>query len=219
LSFGIGDRTAEGYGRVLLNPSFLCDPEMQIEKISAAQTAKLPSHFNGTLSDSERGLDKKVFEDIKTEYLKTVFRKASRRYIEKYFDTKEDPHTLFQYANLSKAPSSSQFGILRELASVILEAGDVSPVSHLLATMDEKNSNRQTWNSEWKAWLEDISGDRLDLWAVVEDSDLLQDEEQIRRIKEDLRIFALSTFLDALCGTIFDRRAASKSEGGIQNGA
>jgi hypothetical protein len=100
-------------------------------------------------------------------------------------------------------------------------------MSHLVATMNDKNSNRQAWNSNWKMWLKAISEDKLNLWSIVEDSDLLQDEEQSRSIKKDLQIFALSTFLDALCGTIFNRRAVKitagraerRSEEGAQNGA
>jgi CRISPR-associated protein Csx10 len=208
LSLGIGDRVGEGYGRILLNPSFLCDAEGKIEKVPAGQTAELQNHCAGALSDE----DKPIFEDIKREYLKNIFRKASRRYIAKYvgtkdIDAKNDPYTLFEYANLSGAPSSSQFGILRELASAIWEAGSAVPISYLFETTDKRNSNRQKWNDNWRAWLEDIAGDRLDLWAVAGKNDLLEDGEQSQKIKEGLRIFALSTFLDTLCEAMFDKRS------------
>jgi CRISPR-associated protein Csx10 len=210
---GIGDRRAEGYGRVLLNPGFLCDCNVEISRSTDNDDRQ---HANSGYTEEQCALngvneletlsenDQYFFSRLKNEHIKAAFTKSARRIIADFVWNDNDDLGLFENVSLKEgtgAPSSSQFGVLREIAAAISEAGNVTPVMSLFNAQTSRSQfTTRIWSKNWIVWLENVTGGAVDLWGVITNDTVLDDE-----IRQDMAVFAVSTFLDIFCETVFDK--------------
>ncbi|MDR1875758.1 MAG: RAMP superfamily CRISPR-associated protein [Synergistaceae bacterium] len=191
LLYGIGDRVGEGYGRVFLNPRFDDATPRDVPGAPADRTPLDPE-------------DREFFALLKKESLKTAFRKSCRRYIAEYVRHNRDPLLFFGNVGFQGAPSKSQVGILRELGATVAESGNVAPLTSWL----DRNT---TWHTAQRTWLREVATGTRDIWTIVEEENrrLLDND-----LRDTLRIFTLSIFLDTLCEFIFDARGGGDGRQG-----
>jgi CRISPR-associated protein Csx10 len=192
---GIGDRQAEGYGRVLLNPRFLCDRDVTVFQIAHDDGQ---DSVNGQIELS--GSDENFLLGLKKEYVKVTFVKAIRRVVSDYVWNKEDVLGFFENVDRKSAPTASQFGLLREIAAAMSEIGNVAPITPLFDAQASRSQFTRAWGESWIVWLENVTGGAIDLWRAMANDTVLDDT-----LREDLRVFAISAFLDIFCEAVFDK--------------
>jgi CRISPR-associated protein Csx10 len=188
---GIGDRVGEGYGRVLLNPQF--PAPLGAAADDAGDNASGNDVPAGGHSLDLAAPDLEFFALLKKECLKTAFRKFSRKYITRYINNNEDPKKFFPNLNL-KGISSRQIGILRRSAVMIVEQQNIAPFADL---------GGRDIPQTWRQFIA-----KSDLWGVVEDPGLQNLITQT--LKDELKIFTLSAFLDTLCEFSLDAQYHSQ---------
>jgi CRISPR-associated protein Csx10 len=210
LFMGIGDRRAEGYGRVLLNPKFLCDGAVEISRTVNDQTP-VSHEAQDENQGGNRGKpaapqsedDRNFLGLLKKERMKDAFRKSSRRVVADFVLHDTDHFGLFQNVTLKKgapAPTTSQFGILREVAAAIAEVRNVSPVRRLLDPQAARSQFTKAWGENWIVWLENVTGGQVDLWKIIGGDEIRDDA-----LENEMNIFAISTLLDVFCEAVFDK--------------
>ncbi|MDR3354889.1 MAG: RAMP superfamily CRISPR-associated protein [Synergistaceae bacterium] len=192
---GVGDRLSEGYGRVLLNPRFLCDKNAAISQMPY-ESGKHGAHEQAPLSEEEG----QFLRGLKREYVKSAFAKTIRRVVSDYIWNKEDVLGFFENVDRKNAPTASQFGQLREIAAAMSETGDVSPVTSLFDAQASRSQFTRAWGGSWIVWLKKVTGGAIDLWKAMAEDTALDDA-----IKKDLSVFAISIFLDIFCEAVFDK--------------
>ena len=145
LQKGLGERTAEGYGQILINPAFLCDPEITVSRSDTS----IHDDKNMPISCSVDFLD-----ILQKDAMRRRFRQVAR--CEAYTIIRENDNQPFlNYPDIScaknKRPSTSQFGALREAV-----ANGHGVFKKWVEVISRKNTLQNPWNN-WLKMLNDLS--------------------------------------------------------------
>lgn len=203
---GLGERRAEGYGRILLNPSFMCDCSTEVhvsealpkEKKNVGRKTQLEKEDLEFLGAVERGFYKENYRICAKAYVASQLKKAEAS--GKIFGDE------FYKRDLSwrkgNCPSSSQFGKLRGLAAFITDSGDVSAVGKWLDSLEKRREVRKIWSDEWRRWVKDMIEGEADPWAIMQTSRVGNEN----RLREEYRSFAVRVFLEVFCEAVLDQK-------------
>jgi CRISPR-associated protein Csx10 len=209
---GIGERRAEGYGRVWIDPPFLRE-ERGINVPEDAQ--------GGDTADAAAPVENEVREFIvllEMAHFRRVFARNARREIYNLISSQNNEGGIFDAIPWGKnTPSASQFGALREAAAL----GEGKGLEHIerLLKMDlqtnpeQKNISR--WSDDWWQWLKGIISNRqcIKQWNIVSQKIWDRAKTSMRFEDKELGTFALLIFIDILCEAIFDRLKHEKRQG------
>ncbi|WP_298780159.1 RAMP superfamily CRISPR-associated protein [uncultured Fretibacterium sp.] len=219
---GLGDRRAEGYGRVLLNPPFLCDKQSGVEKLEISKETEQkepPSAPDLPKLPEDRALILALAETL----LREQFRQAARREAYELVKTREKRAVFAGHPQMtwSNAPNVSQFGMLREFAALI---GDVPKRSSVESIRDWLNllpqssggDEKGSWEDSWREWVRELVDDPEKIWGLSEAFEAVKRRfwkvfakaEEVEW--ERLTLLALAEFWDVFCEAVFDDEKRTK---------
>jgi CRISPR-associated protein Csx10 len=144
---GIGERTAEGYGRILLQPALLDLPSIPIRSIT-------PMVHQPTASPAAPA-------DLVTELLVRGWRRELRRVASA---RARDPHVRREL--LPDKATSAQLGILRLLADRFAMSGD--PTAMLSWIRSAQTRRATAWPPAQLNLLKRLAEQREDLWRLLD---------------------------------------------------
>lgn len=193
---GLGERLAEGYGQIMINPDFICGTD---EKLSRGE-------ITSTAVDSSRGISagenfSDFLDDLKNDAVRRRFRQIARR--EAYaiiHGSSRNPFTGYSCVSCDKnsRPTASQFGALREAVS----AG-INIFRKWVELISRESSNQNSWNKYWQEMLRDLAenpGIFVSLRPSFSDF----------HFEPDTAGEMLAIFLDVLCEAVFDDEKEQK---------
>ena len=181
---GLGERIAEGYGQILINPDFICNPSMKLTRAVPVNTNTVSSKFPDSEEAAnfvrllQKDKERRRFRQIARCEAYSIVREANRRPFENYLNVS---------CEKDKRPSASQFGALREAVS----AGH-AVFQKWVRVIDKDNS---MWNEQWRKMLNDLA-DRPEILADLRPA--------FADIQLDTPEDFLGIFLDVLCEAVFD---------------
>nr|WP_321500812.1 RAMP superfamily CRISPR-associated protein [uncultured Dethiosulfovibrio sp.] len=210
---GIGDRRAEGYGKILLNPEFLLG--WSVRKKEKEQQKDTPSSGTG-VSDLENPEDSNFFVFLQKIAAREKIRRYARMVVYEE-STKDHPFGI-----ADKLPEASQIGALREAAATIVESngGEDLFLNWLAFGVPENNggwrkSRLDAWG-KWHSWVHDFvdRGNVNFIWNklnIPEEKPPLEDF--LDRKDPFLWRYAVAVFFDYFCEAFFDQN--KQSYGGV----
>lgn len=222
---GLGDRRAEGYGRTLLNPPFLCGEGGGVEKL---ETSKETEQKEPPLAPDlpQRPEDRALVLSLAETLFREQFRQTARREAYELVKTREkkgrDPvfagHPQMTW---SSAPNVSQFGILREFAALIGDVPKRSSVESIrdwlkLIPQSPRGDEKGSWEDSWREWVRGLVDDPEKVWSLSEAFEAVKERfrgvfseaEEVER--ERLTLLALAEFWDVFCEAVFDDTKRTK---------
>ncbi len=212
---GLGDRRAEGYGRVLLNPPFLCGEGSGVEKLESTNREASPLPPSLPYHEEDRALILSLAETLFREH----FRQAARR--EAYaLVGKEKDEALFDgyRACWREAPKNSQFGILREFAALIGDTPEHSSLESVkkwlkLPAQNSDGGERDSWEESWRGWIRALVEGPGRVWRLI--PGFRDVEGRFPPIfspteRKRLTLLALAAFWDVFCEAVFDDEKRTK---------
>ena len=219
---GLGERRTEGYGRVLLNPPFLCgDGEVIKPDKPDGQRGRPREDVNAALPKSE---DEQLFvTKLAQDAVKRRFRQLARQEAYKIANEYPESEDLFKgYPGVKwcHRPSSSQFGALREAAATI-EGGDRGRAIFLswVDSVKKHAEKNDRWNDDWCKMFTSLGNEPQRLWQLRPDFRDLKEAALRQGILKDGSLKGMSpallgVFLDVLCEAVFDEIKRKDSEKG-----
>lgn len=201
---GLGERTAEGYGQILINPNFICSHDV---KLSRAESLNNTNAAFTSASDFSDWSESEEFSDfaksLHKEAVRRRFRQTARR--EAYEIIHEHSRSPFEnYPEVScekgRRPSASQFGALREAVSG----------GHSVFQKWTRLINKESSDNPWDKWCEMLN-------------DLAERPENFVKLRPNFSdtVFdfnsageLLGIFFDLLCEAVFDDEKSIK---GVMN--
>ena len=217
---GLGERRAEGYGRVLLSPPFLCGGS-KVMRLERSEEQDGPSEVEVTLPGSEEG--RRFVGALAGDAVRRRFRQLARQ--EAYHIVHRAPATEDLFSGCPGAkwchrPSASQFGALREAAATI-EGGEKGRDIFLkwVESVGKHKEKEDRWNEEWCKMFDGLGRHPEGIWAIrdafggLKEAALRQgilDEGKL----DDMAPSLLGAFLDILCEAVFDKAKQEDSERG-----
>lgn len=205
---GIGERRAEGFGRVQFNPSWLL-----ADNISMEEKALQPS---GETNDNPTVSDDVLLQKLRLEKAKRLIRRQARQKAYKMIGDGENRKVLGSH---SGPDSPSQWGSLRAMISRIDDAFDKGSLK-ILEWADvrykekykkqERPDQRPSLPSKDDPW----PTRRQEKWGKLRNAllDLVWKKDRIwqyypevdNSVKDELWGFAVRTLLDYICEAVFD---------------
>lgn len=192
---GLGERIAEGYGQILINPDFICNPSTEwIRAVHADNDAVISQ-----IPDSEEAAN--FIRLLQKDKERRRFRQIARR--EAYSIVREGNRRPFEnYPNVScekdKRPSASQFGALREAVS---GSYDVFRRWADLINRENTRQDRQAPVQSWNKMLRDLA---------EHPEYFVQLRPAFANVETDTAGEFLGIFLDVLCEAVFDDEKSMK---------
>ena len=198
---GLGERLAEGYGQVIINPDFICNHD---EKLSRAENSKIITKRDISLENEENYTE--FLNALKKESIRRHFRQIARR--EAYSIIREGSKKIFlNYPAVSCSkndrPSASQFGALREAVS----AGQNIFIKWV-ELINKESTNQNTWNQYWREMLKDLAENPnifLNLRPAFAEFNNFELDMTC-----DLTCDLMRIFFDVLCEAVFDDEKSMK---------
>ena len=222
---GLGDRRAEGYGRVLLNPPFLCGKGSGVEKL---EPSKEKEQTRQSLSSDLPNCpeDRSLILSLAETLFREQFRQAARREAYELVRTRKnkDRTPVFNdhpQMTWSDAPTASQFGILREFAALIGDVPERSSVESIrdwlkLIPQSPRGDEKGSWEDSWREWVRDLVDEPEKVWGLSEAFEAVKKrfEEVFSKAEEveweRLTLLALAEFWDVFCEAVFDDEKRTK---------
>ena len=222
---GLGDRRAEGYGRVLLNPPFLCGKESGVEKLEPSkekekEKEQTQSSFSPDLPKPPE--DRELVLSLATKLFREQFRRAARREAYALVGKGKDEALFDGYGVCWKdAPNTSQFGALREFAALIGDSptrSSVEPIRDWLKLIPQSSEGNEkgSWEDSWREWVRELVDAPEKIWGLSEAFadvkkrfwDIFSKAEGAEW--ERLTLLALAAFWDVFCEAVFDDEKRTK---------
>lgn len=208
---GLGDRRAEGYGRVLLNPPFLCGERSGVEKLEPREEPR--RSLSSELPDCAE--DKALVLALAEGVFKRQVLQAARRAAYMLVGKGRNEALFDRYGVYWKdAPNTSQFGILREFAALIGDAptrSSLEPVKEWLKlpAQNSDEGEKKSWKENWKKWIGALVEEPGRVWEMI--PGVRDVEGRFLPIfspseRERLTLFALAAFWDVFCEAVFDKK-------------
>ena len=222
---GLGDRRAEGYGRVLLNPPFLCGEGSGVEKL---ETSKETEQKEQSLAPDlpQHPEDRELVLSLAETLFREQFRQAVRREAYELVEAREkkDRDPVFAgcpQITWSDAPKASQFGILREFAALIgdvPEHSSLEPVREWLKLLPQSSGDneKESWEASWREWVRELVDDPEKIWGLSEAFEAVKRRfwkvfSKAEGVEwERLTLLALAAFWDVFCEAVFDDEKRTK---------
>ena len=204
---GIGERRAEGYGRIEMNPEWLLGPVSAVQK-SGGGTGKTGSdepsdHENGELTLQEESFLESVTrvrweEDIRRRIQKKVL-------VDEEFFGEE---LSFWRSGNRLVPSPSQWGALRAAATACAQTGDLGPLQTWVNNVGGNERRQKAWNQVKRNRvrrnrfniIKRLYEDPNTVWAKL-------GYENDDTPPGNLEHFAVRTLIQEVCAFVFDRNA------------
>lgn len=221
---GLGERRAEGFGHVLLNPPFLCNKKSPAKRQRDTETRE---NTKTMFSLPRNDKDKEFILSLREDLLKCLFRQAARR--EAYYiagGEEETPFGGFPDVKWNELPTATQFGALRE-AAASLDMGTISIFKNWVESVEknpQSEKEEKSWKKSWSTMLHELAGDietdiPIKVWGLRnwgEFSEIRAEYFEMfsKEKKKELSLFALSVFLDMLCEAVFDHEKQDKQKKG-----
>ena len=220
---GIGDRRAEGYGRILLNPLFCTSDNVQEADPDKKTKIKTKDGCVSTLTSEERNF----IERIEREFFKKRFRNAIRCEIYSVIQVanenekaKKDTCVFSESLWWSQRPSLNQFGALMEAATSIGgKEEDLAVIRKWVSPKDEKDPtkvrDKKSWSPQWLTWVKKLVESPRTLWKICPSAEIVKNSLPDRvwenhETETQLTHYALRTFFDILCEAVFDMEKQNK---------
>lgn len=209
---GLGERRAEGYGRVLLNPPFLRGKNIGVDK---AGEGKPPSAVEVKLPEREEARDfvLKLVSDAGERH----FRQIARREVYDIVKGGDNaPFASHPDVRWDAHPTASQFGALREAAAYLGGTSGTGIFKGWVQAISREDRKENPWEKPWRGMLKAMAGNPEVIWGLrpaFEKFRAVFPEE----LKEELlkRSEALlGVFLDLLCEAVFDDEKRKEQEAG-----
>lgn len=193
---GLGERLAEGYGQIMINPDFICGIN---EKLSRGENTSTAIDSNRGISAGENFAD--FLNYLKNDAVRRRFRQIARR--EAYAIIRAESRNPFmEYPNVScdksSRPSASQFGALREAVS-----GGRNVFRKWAELISRESGNQNPWNKYWQEMLRDLAENPenfVNLRPAF--SDVHFEPDTVWELP--------GIFLDVLCEAVFDDEKSMK---------
>ena len=217
---GLGDRRAEGYGRVLLNPPFLCGKGSGVEKLDSQEDTQRPPSPNLP----GRAEDKELVLSLAEKLFRKQFRQAARREAYALVGKGKDEALFEGYGVCWKdAPNTSQFGTLREFAALIGDSPTRSSVESIrdwlkLIPKSSEGNEKGSWEDSWREWVRELVDAPEKIWGLSEAFEAVKKRfwDIFSKVEgaewERLTLLALAAFWDVFCEAVFDD--AKRTKGG-----
>ena len=213
---GLGDRRAEGYGRVLLNPPFLCGKGSGVEKQEPSKEKEMQQSLSPDLPNNPE--DRTLVLSLAETLFRERFRQAARREAYVLVGKRKD-EALFNEALFNghkvywkDAPNASQFGILREFAALIGDAPKHSLLDLVkewlkLSSQNSEGGEKDSLGKSWRAWIGALAKGPGRVWRLIPGFrdvkgrflPIFSPTERKR-----LTLLALAAFWDIFCEAVFD---------------
>lgn len=219
---GIGERRAEGYGRIAFNDPLL--QQAEFAQLDSSLPAKNPGHASagtaGALPASPARIAK---DDPAYEYARTLEREHWRHEIYRAALGKAAEATLRSRAlgwsttKRGGEPPMSQLGGLREQLARLLAPGDERQVLGWLEHLRDNQRRSEKWPPGSLESIEKVLTDPRQVWELLQPADLstlTADGEQV--LRKELWPLAVRALFDACIRAHkreLERRGASKPEG------
>lgn len=191
---GLGDRIAEGYGRLLLNPVFCTSSDV-------SEASRIPADRTSAPLPQQKSTDPFLIF-LRGEYVKKCLRQSIR--CEIYRESKNEAiHKL-----ISDKPTNAQCGSIREAATLIQDQEGFEAFKKWF-----ENSKEKCLNASWMGFVAEalkspeIIFDTIFPTAKAKQRVLAHCHESNREI---LKYYALRTFFDMLPEHIFDIEKGKK---------
>ena len=212
---GLGDRRAEGYGRVLLNPPFLCSEGSGVERLESTNREAPPLPPSLPYHEEDRALILSLAETLFREH----FRQAARREAYALVGKGKDKALFDGYeVHWKDAPNASQFGILREFAALIGDTPEHSSLESVkkwleLPAQNSDGGERDSWKESWRGWIGALVEGPGRVWRLIPGfRDVEGRFPPIFSLTERKRLtlLALAAFWDVFCEAVFDDKKRTK---------
>ncbi len=211
---GLGERKAEGYGRLLLNPPFLLNGA--VDRVSSPHRTSPAKSDNIQLPENDE--DRKFAIALAKDSLKRHFRTMARYEAYDILRSKKSaPFTGFNDVQWAKRPGASQFGGLREAAASLTDKeGGTERFLEWADNLTRPDVEKQYWDMPWIRMFRDMAKNPHLVWNLRESFfELRQSFERILPAEEILSLSAssLGGFLDVLCEAVFDEKKGQDNKG------
>ena len=208
---GLGERRAEGYGRIMLNPQFLCSSQSNISKHDNNNNNK---HENDkskiNIKLPKDSADNKFILDLASDYAKRSFRQLARR---EAYDIVNKGSGIFK-ASWDERPSASQFGALREAAALLGTPLGKDIFINWVEAVTRKDRKENPWNKSWQNMLSDMAC-KVDtiIWEQKSFKSFKDNfPAELQPVLANLSEYMLGVFLDLLCEAVFDNEKRKEQE-------
>lgn len=200
---GLGERRAEGYGRVLLNPAFLLNPSLvRVEDgekgfSQASKPCKLPRDEGG----------KKFAAALAADAVRRRFRQIARREAYEIVQGADDNPFQDAYPEVrwsARPKTTSPFGALRKAVSTLSDREGGLDLFKSWADRITKERKDNPWETTWGKMLLDLSQRPDRVWSLRPSFHALAERLPLPELRQTLSITALNIFLDILCEAVFD---------------
>lgn len=199
---GLGERRAEGYGEVMINPTFLFDANVRSGRQDAAADGYHANVTIGSLDSSDRRL---MTEIAITAFMRRFRRTARRAAFDIVSQDETAPFENFSDVkwNRKKQASTSQFGALREAVASIEAIGDTAIFKQWAGSLRKRDSNKNLWDKHWIKMFEDLARDPSAIWDMLPELRRLRDDF-LPLLKDLAHERYMGIFFDLLCEAVFD---------------
>ena len=222
---GLGERRAEGYGRVLLNPPFLCGGGKVVRPDKPGEQGGKPKEdIRATLPKLEE--EQRFVTSLAEDAVKRRFRQLARQEAYKIVHDNHENAVLFKEYHKVRwynRPNLSHFGPLLEAAATIEGGGHGRDVFLKWVESIGKHKEKDGhWDEYWCAMFASLGSEPQRVWelrpafgdlkeAALKQGILKEDQDgDLNGISPSL----LGGFLELLCDAVFDRAKQRISERG-----
>ena len=207
---GLGERRAEGYGRIIINPPFLCGKNSEV--IKSEDNNNLTCDNELKLPENPEAKD--FILKLAADAVKKNFRQTARR--EAYDIIKDNDTPFAPYPNVrwSERPSASQFGALREAAAAIDDKNKMKIFTKWAQAVnrEDRRNDLNPWKEKWRDMLTDMADHPEVIWELRPAFKHLKDNLMLFNFNKDNELESefirssdmLGVFLDLLCEAVFD---------------
>ena len=214
---GLGERRAEGYGRVLLNPPFLCG-DGKVERPDKSEEQGKKDEKKTKLTEEELKFVKALAMDAVKRRFKQIARQEAYKIAEGEIEKPApfDGHEVLW----STHPSASQFGALREAAATIEPGEKGRDIFKKWVEEVKKHTDKEgRWKEKWCEMFTSLGEKPQNIWKLrptfgeLKAAALKQgvlDDGALNDMSPDL----LGGFLDILCEAVFDKEKQDNAKGG-----
>jgi len=231
---GIGDRRAEGFGRVCFNPDFLLVSAEQWQ--SGAKSVK-----SGEMGGVNKEAPAEFLRNLELEAWKMEIRRSARRYA---FQEKQDffgvKHEHWRRGK-EPDPSTSQWGALRtaiarksptdSLTFTIHPTGEkdkektiegdpeLLPARAWVETVKVRKNRHDKWKSQDRLQaIENLLSEETTVWDFLPKPETCFPEVWTsEELAKTLRPFAVRTLIETVCEAVFDRAKNTKKAKNVKS--
>ena len=213
---GIGERRAEGYGRLILNPPFLCGEGGKVARPDKQDKSEEgPREDDSITLSEERGFVIALAQDAVKRRFRQLARQEAYNIVREHKNALPNDDIFKEHPGVKwlHHPSSSQFGALREAAATIEPDKDGKNGRAIflnwVESVKKHTEKEDRWNDKWCNMFASLGNEPHGVWRLRPAFEKLREvamrqailnEEALDKMSPGL----LGAFLDILCEAFFD---------------